>query len=97
MRAGIVIAALAVASCADHAAQDLPLEPGRRLRVSAPECGVRKQVTTSEAFRGDTLIPDATACPLASVTRLDVHRGRHGHPWRGAVLGILGVTSSGRQ
>ena len=47
-----------------------PIEVGQRVRVTAPDCGVRKQLTTSEAFRGDTLILDTTECPLASVTRL---------------------------
>ncbi len=43
----------------------------------------------TQIFRGDTVILDTTECPLASVTRLDVHRGRHGHPWRGALFGVL--------
>jgi hypothetical protein len=68
----------------------LQLEPGARVRVTAPQLGIEKQATTFQTLRGDTLIvvaDSATYCPLASVTRLEVHRGRQGHVWLGAGIG----------
>jgi hypothetical protein len=72
-------------------AQAPMLEPGARIRVWAPELGIEKRSATFQALRGDTLaaVADSTMhCPLTSVTRLDVHRGRGGHARTGAVIGI---------
>ena len=70
--------------------QPLSLEPGARVRITAPYLGIKKQAATFQALRGDTLVvmADSTMrCPLAAVTRLDVYRGRKSHPWRGAAVG----------
>ncbi len=77
--------------------QSLPLEPGQRVRVTAPNLGIRYQLATFEVLRGDTLVVTADStmyCPLASVTRLDVHQGRKSE-WKtglivGAFVGAIG-------
>ncbi len=66
----------------------LVLEPGSRVRVTAPGCGLREQVTRYRALRAGTLVLDTTECPLASVTRLDVSRGRTSHTALGAGIGL---------
>ena len=76
------------------------LEPGTRVRVTATDCGLRRQATTVEALRGDTLVlpgePTASSnsiapleCPLDSMTRLEVSRGRKSHWLSGMGLGLL--------
>ena len=78
-------------------AQQPPIEPGSRVRVTAPDCGVSRQATTVEALRGDTLVlaGDPTRnsnpinCPLTSVTRLDVSQGRKSHFAASAGIGVV--------
>jgi hypothetical protein len=86
------LVALALVPFATLAAQEQPppLEPGARVRVTAPNLGVEKQQATFRALRGDTLVVTADStvyCPLGHVERLDVYQGRTSHPWRGAAIG----------
>jgi len=70
----------------------LPIEPGMRVRLTAPDCGLRERQVTFEALRGDTLVADGGVtlrCPLAAVTSFDLYRGRRSHLWRGAGIGLL--------
>ncbi|NIM48163.1 MAG: hypothetical protein GTN78_20795 [Gemmatimonadales bacterium] len=77
--------------------QSLPLEPGQRVRVTAPNLRMRHQLATFEALRGDTLVVTADStmyCPLASVTRFEVDQGRKSE-WKtglivGAFVGAIG-------
>jgi len=72
--------------------QPPPLEPGARVRVTAPDLGISKQVATFEAVRGDTLVVLAESrmfCPLASVTRLDVYGGQKSNTLKGMGYGLL--------
>ena len=66
----------------------LPVEPGVRVKVTAPECELREQAATFRALRADTLVLETTECPLASVTRLDVSRGQKSHVLLGAGIGF---------
>ena len=66
-----------------------PIERGERVRVTAPDCGMRGLKTSVQALRGDTLVLDTTECPLASVIGLDVSRGRKSHLLTGAGIGLL--------
>ena len=78
-------------------AQDAPtIEPGARVRVTAPDCGVRRLAITVEELSGDsfTFLGDPTRssnsinnCSLASVTRLEVRSGRQRRWGRGALIG----------
>lgn len=98
MRALAILAVLVLAPLTDALAQELPLRPGRRVRVTAPTIGIKKQAATFDALRGDMLVVVADSTmdfPLASVTRLDVYAGRQGHARRGAGIGFLAGVSVG--
>ncbi len=84
-----VLICIFVGASTEMAAQEsLPVEPGVRVRVTAPECELRGQAATFRALRADTLVLETTECPLASVTRLDVSRGRKSHALLGATIGL---------
>ncbi len=71
------------------AQEPLVFEPGVRVRVTAPDCGLRGRATLRfRALRADTLVLDTTECPLASVTRLDVSGGQKSHALLGAGIGF---------
>jgi hypothetical protein len=75
------LVALALVPLATLAAQEpeQPLEPGARVRVTAPNLGMDKEVATFEAFQGDTLVVTADStmhCPFTFLTRLDVYQGQ---------------------
>jgi hypothetical protein len=77
------------------AQQPPPVEAGARVQVTAPDCGFDKHDATLEALRGDRLVFDTTECPLGSVTRLDVSRGRKRKTVTGAVVGVLAGVAVG--
>jgi len=90
MRALPLVAVFVLAPLSNAIAQQQPLQAGQRVRVTAPTLGIRKQAATFEALRGDTLIVVADSimdCPLASVTRLDVSRGRRSNALKGLGFG----------
>ena len=105
VRATLVAAALVVATSAPLAAQDRalypkgrgeegPVEPGARVRVTAPDLGINKYTGVLEGVVGDTLAVDTLRLPLASVTRFEVHSGRKSRVGRGALIGAaIGVGS----
>ena len=77
------------------AAQEPSLfQPGVRVRVTAPACGLRERATGFRALRADALVLETTECPLAAVTRLDVSRGRKSHAKLGAAIGFAAVAAS---
>jgi hypothetical protein len=73
------------------AQEPLPVEPGVRVRVTAPECELRGHAATFRALRADTLVLETTECPLDSVTRLDVSGGQKSHARLGAGIGFAAV------
>ena len=100
-RATLLIAVLALTPLATVMAQlqPLPLEPGQRVRVTAPDLGIRKQVGRFEALRGDTLVvaaADSTMTfPVVSVTRLELSWGQRSMARRGAGIGFLSGATIG--
>ncbi len=85
-------AILLVAPICTATAQDRtsPLEHGQRVRVTAPELGITRQAATFNALDGGvlTVTADSTMqCPLADVTRLEVHAGRRSFTTHGALIG----------
>jgi MFS family permease len=59
---------------------------------------MQKEVATLEAWRGDTLVlarPWTYELPLASVTRLEVSRGRKSHTLIGLGIGFIGGAAIG--
>ena len=83
------------------AQQAPPIEAGARVRVTAPDLGLKKSVGTCLELSDGSMrfAPppgvDPQTIPFASMTRLDVHRGRHGHPWLGAGIGFLAGAATG--
>ena len=66
--------------------QPPPLEPGQRVRVTAPD--INKYDGTLQAMRGDTLTVDTLRIAVASVTRLDVYRGQKSNLLLGMGIGF---------
>jgi len=99
MRTLALLTALALAPLTDVVAQELPLQPGKRVRVTVPELGINKQEARFQAIEGETLVVtvDTTMrCPMASLERLDTYAGTRGHFWVGGGIGavaggVLGV------
>lgn len=77
------------------AQQSLPLEPGARVRITAPDCGADKQTATFETLRGGMLVLGSTDCPLASVTRLELHTGRKVSAARALGFPVVGLLVGG--
>ena len=77
----------------------IPLGVGDTVRITAPDLGIEKQQATFQALHGDTLVVTADStvyCPLGSVTRFDVYRGRKSTVgknalWGGVIGGALGL------
>jgi hypothetical protein len=72
-------------------AQQPPLTPGQRVRVTAPDVGLARAHATLEAIEGGALVfrTDATRrVPLASVARLEAYAGRRSHWLLGAGIGF---------
>jgi hypothetical protein len=92
MRALAFLAILVLAPFSDAIAQEVSLEPGQRVRITAPDLGINQQAATFDALDGGvlTVTADSTMrCPLSDVTRLDVHRGQRGHTLLGGGVGFL--------
>ena len=79
------------------AQQPPPLEPGARVRVTAPDCGIDEQAGTLQPSRGDTLVlADGTRCLRSNVARFEVSQGRKSNVGKGIGYGALvgGVVGS---
>ena len=87
------------------ASRPLPwLEPGQRVRVTAPAAGLTRAVASLAALSAESLVvvrtgpvsgmPDSASIPRRLVTAFDASAGRRGH----TVLGIvIGLVNPGRQ
>jgi hypothetical protein len=64
-----------------------PLEPGQRVRVTAPSLGLDGHEERFSGVRGDTLVLTSMRCLIADVERLDVHAGRRSHAVTGGLIG----------
>ena len=81
-------------------AQEPPsVKVGDRVRVTAPDLGIRKQAGRFAALRADTLVvavADSTMTfPVASVTRLELSRGQKSYGGAGARIGFLSGAAIG--
>jgi hypothetical protein len=110
--ATLVAAGLVVATSSPLAAQErrlhrpnedrAPVEPGARVRVTAPDLGINKDTGVLEGVVGETLVVSFELPPtrteaatlgqplrigLASVTNFEVHRGRKSRVGRSALIG----------
>ena len=104
----LFLSLLLLASFADLSAQEVLLAPGARVRVSVPTFnpttrlrGQARWVGTLVTLSADTLVlkpkdqSAPLAIPLASVTRLDVSRGRVSCTGRGILTGSLASLALG--
>ena len=69
------------------------VSPGDRVRVTTPDRG--RYDGTVHAIPGDFLTVDTLTVPRASITRLEVHRGRKGHALLGAGIGAVALGAVG--
>ena len=67
--------------------------PGDRVRVTTPD--IERYDGTVQAIRGDFLTVDTLTVPRASITRLEVHRGRKGQAHLGAAIGAVALGAAG--
>ena len=87
---------LAAAQGSPPSATEPDVAPGTRVRVTVP--GQARRVGTVVALTGDTLVArwergEPRGVPLSQLSRLEVSRGLHERPWRGAGIGLaLGAT-----
>ena len=99
MRAALVIAVCffpTVGLLIPLAGLEAQLQPGQRVRITAPQLGISKHSGTLVAVDGDTLTVDNLQVALTNLTRLDVYMGWQGHAGTGAVVGglVVGVPSA---
>jgi len=86
----VLLAALCAAGSSLRAQQPASVQPGERVRVTAPE--LHRRIGRVVAVRADTLVfqargaDDAVSLPIPGVSRLEVARGRHS-PFKGALIG----------
>ncbi len=94
----LALATLALIPFASLTAQlplPLPLAPGQRVRISAPSVGAEDLVCSVVVLRPDALMVRAawynapSKIPTASITRLDVQRGRKSHALTGLGIGVV--------
>lgn len=87
------------------------LEPGHRIRVTAPSVLGERQVGQLVWVDVDSLVlaseagtaPQRWVFPPESITRLEASQGRHGHPGRGFLIGagvgliggLMGISGEG--
>jgi hypothetical protein len=92
MRALALLVSFALASFTDAIAQEQPLQPGQRVRVTAPGLDVNKLQTTFHEVRSDTLVLESMVVPLSYLARLEVSRGRKSNALKGLLIGsVVGV------
>ena len=93
-----VLAVSVVAPLSILSAQQPPLEPGTRVRVTAPACGIERFATAIQGLHEDTLellgnqagrSSSNTRCMLSSVTDFEVHRGTSSRLALGLGVGFL--------
>ena len=105
MRALAILAVLSIAALSDAITQQLPVQPGQQVRVTAHTHDLRRTPVTFFAVRSDSLhvqyvrkrldharvITDSLhlAMPLSAVTKLEVPAGRRSNWDKGARTGAI--------
>jgi hypothetical protein len=94
-RIALLVAALVLIASVDlFAQQEPPVAPGDRVRVTAPTIDPDPFVGTFVSMGADTCVllvegrAEALALPFASVTSLEVSRGRKSYALAGAGIGL---------
>jgi hypothetical protein len=96
VRSVTLLVILVLASFTDATAQELPLQPGQQVRVTAPALGLDGYVAEFSSVRDGALVltrPRETVyCPLTAVSQLEAQspgRANAGLAVRYGVLGML--------
>jgi hypothetical protein len=87
MRAIVLLTVLLLAPLTDALAQEQPLQPGQRVRVTVGGLSTDKHEDTFRELRGDTLVLDSVRYRLADLSRLDLYRGSKSNAGTGALMG----------
>jgi hypothetical protein len=101
MRSAMPLVLLVLAPGLDAFAQDLALQPGQRVRVTAPTEGLRRKEGRFEKLQRDSLLVvsvdgQTRVLPLRTVTLLEQVHGRRRHPLPGMGIGIgIGALAGG--
>lgn len=82
-----LVTLLAVSPFAAVTGQGLPIKTGDRVRVTAPGRGLHDLTGIFRTVCADALVLDSLRVPRASVTRLEVSRGRKSNEGLGAAVG----------
>jgi hypothetical protein len=91
----IAEATLVTASVAQVSPQ---LFRGQRVRVTAPDLGIRHQEAWFVALHGDTLIltaDTAVMCPFSALERLEIRQAGKSLKWLGAGIGFVVGAATG--
>ena len=92
----LLAAALPVPVAAISAQEPPQVEPGARVRVTAADNAIRNRVGTLRELNADSIVlEDGLMLPLASVTRLELSRGRTANQTPGIVVGFLAGATIG--
>lgn len=70
--------------------EGLRIEPGARVRITAPALGFVRRVGTVTRIQADTLSLDSALVPLQALTHLEVNTGRKSQWVLGMGIGALG-------
>ena len=95
MHPAILLAAMltSAASSKIAAQETVRLEPGQRVRVTAPTISSTQIVGAFGHIEADTLVVETDGrtwhLPRASLTRVDVNRGQKANAGKGALFGFL--------
>ena len=86
-RASLLVPILSVA--AFNLASGQELEPGVRVRLSAPSLGMRQHTGTLRGRDANKVLVDTLAVPLTALTSFETSQGRKSHTLLGAGIGFL--------
>lgn len=79
------LATAVLCPCSANAQERPDVEPGDRIRVTAPSCGLRAHEATLESLEGDVLLP--SECPIE---QLELLEGFQPTPvWKTSGLGLM--------
>ena len=87
MRVLATFAILILVSATTASAQEHPLQPGQRVRVTAPSLGLERHNDSFRQLLGDTLVLESLSCPTTAVRRLEVYGGRRSEWLAGTIVG----------
>ena len=95
MRPITFLVAVVAVACGGRPAPVLTPEAGERVRVTAPDLDVHRHTGLLVSVQRDSLTVDTLTVARASITRLEVQRGRKTNARTGAWIGALSLGLAG--